>query len=69
MFTVDALKVYGSKKAIADALGISPSAVYMWDWTDEGLVPPVSAARLAKRNKKLKFDPDTYIDWNRKTGS
>lgn len=67
MFTVEALKVYGSKKAIAEALGISPTAVSQWD--EEGLIPPLSAAKLAKRSRgKLKFDPDKYDNWNnRKT--
>lgn len=61
MLTADALKVYGSRKAIAEALKISESAVYQWD----DLVPPLSAAKLAKRSKgKLKFDPDMYDRWN-----
>lgn len=67
MYTTEAIRVYGSKKAIADALEISPTAVSQWD--EEGLVPPLSAAKLAKRSRgKLKFDPDMYDNWNtRKT--
>lgn len=66
MRVADALKLYGSHRAIAEVLKISANAVYQWD----ELVPPLSAARLAKRSKgKLKFDPDVYGDrydhWNR----
>ena len=62
----EALKVYKTKCAIADALGISASAVSAW----QELIPPLSAARLAKRSRgKLKFDPDDYVGWNsRKAG-
>lgn len=68
MFTKDALRVFKSKKAIADTLGISPTAVSQWD--EDGLVPPLSAAKLAKRSRgKLKFDPDMYDNWNQKKRS
>jgi hypothetical protein len=61
MFTSEALKVYKTRKAIAEALQISESAVYQWD----EMVPPLSAAKLAKRSKgRLKFDPDRYDTWN-----
>ena len=61
MFTSDAVAAFGSKVAIAEALEISPSAVSQWG----ELVPPLSAAKLAKRSRgKLKFDPDIYDDWN-----
>jgi hypothetical protein len=61
MFTEDAVKVFGSKAAIAEVLDCSASAVSQWG----ELVPPLSAAKLAKRsNGKLTFDPDRYEDWN-----
>jgi hypothetical protein len=59
MYTSDAVRVVGSKSAIADSLGISRQAVNKWG----DLVPPLSAAKLAKRHKRLKFDPDLYDDW------
>lgn len=68
MRTSDALKVYGSKKAIAEAIGISQTAVSAWD--EDGLIPPLSAAKLAKRSHgKLKFDPDAYDRWNNRKPS
>lgn len=61
MFTADAVVCFGTKAAIAEILGVSPSAVSQWD----ELVPPLSAAKLAKRsNGKLEFDPDLYETWN-----
>ncbi len=66
MLTADALAYFGSKKAIADAIGVSPSAVSQW----EELVPPLSAAKLEKASDgRLKFDPDLYDDWNRQEPS
>jgi transcriptional repressor of cell division inhibition gene dicB len=67
MLTSEALKFFGSKTVIAETLGISPQAVTQWG----DLVPPLSAAKLAKRSRgKLKFDPDIYDSWNNsKTGS
>lgn len=63
MLVSEAVSVYGSKVAIAEALGISPSAVSQWD----EMVPPLSAAKLAKRSRgRLKFDPDRYDDWNQR---
>jgi DNA-binding transcriptional regulator YdaS (Cro superfamily) len=63
VLTEEAIRVHGSRKAIAELLEISESAVYQWG----EYVPPLSAARLAKRSRgKLKFDPDVYDDWNTK---
>jgi DNA-binding transcriptional regulator YdaS (Cro superfamily) len=62
MLTEDALKVFGTKAAIAEVLACSPSAVSQWG----EMVPPLSAAKLAKLSKgKLTFDPDRYEDWNK----
>lgn len=64
MLTSEALKVFGTPVAIAETLGITPQAVYQW----KELVPPISAAKLAKHSRgRLKFDPYMYDDWNRKT--
>lgn len=61
MLTSEALRVYESKTAIADVLGISPSAVSQWG----EYVPPLSAMKLAKHSRgKLRFDPDVYETWN-----
>lgn len=69
MLTSEALRVYGTKQAMADAAGVTPTAVSQWD--EDGLIPPLSAAKLAKHSRgKLKFDPDRYDGWNnRKTAS
>lgn len=65
MFTSDAMKVFGSAAEIATVLGISRQAVSQW----ADLVPPLSAARLAKASDgKLEFDPDLYDQWNRQQG-
>ncbi len=62
MLKSKAVEHYGSQRAVADALGISESAVAQW----KDLVPPLSAAKLAKRSRgKLKFDPDIYDSWNK----
>lgn len=69
MLISEALKVYKTRQAIADAAQVSLSATYQWG--DEDLIPPLSAAKLAKRSRgKLTFDPDRYDGWNnRKTPS
>lgn len=64
MLASEAIEFFGSRAAVAEALGITPQAVGQW----KGLVPPLSAAKLSKRSRgKLKFDPDLYDDWNRRT--
>lgn len=68
MLTSEALRVYGTRKALAEAASVSLSAAYQWD--DDELIPPLSAAKLAKRSKgKLKFDPDRYDGWNNRKAS
>lgn len=54
----------GSKKAVADALEISYSAVSQWD----EIVPPHSAIRLAMIRPDLRYDPGLYKGWNAKFG-
>jgi hypothetical protein len=50
MKTQDAIEFFGSRKAIADALGIWPQSVY--NWGDE--VPPLRAYQLREiMDKKL----------------
>lgn len=70
MLISEAMKVYKTRQAMADAARVSLSAAYQWG-DDEDMVPPLSAAKLAKRSHgKLKFDPDRYDGWNnRKTSS
>jgi hypothetical protein len=63
MRTSEVLEVFGgSKRAVAEALGISISAVYQWDET----VPPTSAIRLAMIRPDLRYDPEFYRGWNAK---
>lgn len=63
MFTSEAIQHFKTPAAVAEKLGISRQAVSQWG----ELVPPLSAARLAKLSRgKLKFDPDLYENWNRK---
>lgn len=53
---------------MAEAAGVTATAVSQWD--EDGLIPPLSAAKLAKRSKgKLKFDPDRYDGWNNRKSS
>ena len=55
----DALKVFGSNRAIAQALDISDAAVSQWG----EFVPPISAKELARHSKgKLPFKPEVYRD-------
>jgi len=61
-----AVEHFGSQKAIAAVLSISESAVSQW----EELVPPLSAAKLAKASDGvLVFDPDLYESWNGRKAS
>ena len=62
MLTADAVKFYGSKIAVARALGVCKTAISKWG----KYVPPLSAARLhEKTGGKLKFSPDSrrYKHW------
>jgi hypothetical protein len=53
----DALRAFGSVKAVADALDITPAAVYQW----KDLVPPFSAKKLAEiKPDALTFDAGLY---------
>lgn len=57
MQTSDVLTFYGSRKAIAAALGISRSAVYQW----RGMVPELTASRLDRLTAgRLRYDPALY---------
>lgn len=50
----DAVKYFGSKKKLADALGIQPSAVTQWGAS----IPPVRQFQIQVISKnKLKADP------------
>jgi hypothetical protein len=61
MRTSDVLEAFGgSKRAVAEALDISLSAVYQWD----ELVPPASAMRLAAMRPDIPFDPEQYKGWD-----
>jgi hypothetical protein len=61
MRTSDVFDAFGgSKKAVADALGISISAVYQWD----EMVPPASAMRLAAMKPEIPYDPEQYKGWD-----
>lgn len=56
MRTDEAVEVFGSKNALAEAIGISPSAVYQW-----GKDVPVSrrqSVRLAMRAKAEEMERD-----------
>lgn len=54
----EVLKKYGSVKAVAEALGITVGAVYLWPER----VPERSAARLHKLTRgKLKYELEDYL--------
>lgn len=60
MFTSDVIEFFGSAKAVADALGISPQAVGAW----KTIVPPASAIQLADQYPdRFKIDPSLYRNW------
>ncbi len=60
MLVSDAVSHFGSRLKIAEALGLSRSAVYAWG----DVVPPLQAARLAEKSRgALPFDPEEYADW------
>jgi hypothetical protein len=53
----DVFTFYGSRKAAADALGISRSAVYQW----AEFVPELTALRLDRMTAgRLRYDPALY---------
>lgn len=55
---------YGSMGAAATALGLQRQAVWKWTKRTDGMVPPLSAARLHDLTRgKLLFDPDDYSGW------
>jgi hypothetical protein len=58
MLTQDVLRFFGgSRKKVADALGIKRAAVYGWGER----VPPLRAAQLHRLTLgKLNFDPEDY---------
>lgn len=61
MRTSDVFEAFGgSKQAVADALGITISAVYQWD----EMVPPASAMRLAAMRPEIPYDPEQYKGWD-----
>ena len=60
MRTSDVFEAFGSKRAVADALGISISAVYQW----ADMVPPASAMRLAAMKPEIPYDPEKYKGWD-----
>jgi DNA-binding transcriptional regulator YdaS (Cro superfamily) len=62
MLTNDVIAHFGSKVAIARALGIGKASVSKWPEK----VPPLRAAQLHKLTRgKLKFDLESYSDWNK----
>ena len=58
MKTAQVIQHFGSKAAVARALGITPSAVNQW----KEVVPLATAARLEKITQgKLALDVDQYV--------
>ncbi len=54
----------GAISAAATALGLKRQAVWKWTQRKDGMVPPLSAARLHDLTRgKLRFDPDEYAGW------
>lgn len=56
MRTEDAIEVFGTQRALAEAIGISPSAVYQW-----GDVVPMSrrqSVRMAMQMKAEQMERD-----------
>lgn len=59
MLTVDAINFYGTKTKLAEAAGVSQSAVSRW--VDSGYIPPGSAAVLSSASMgALQFDREFY---------
>lgn len=66
MRTSDVLKAFNEDKtAVAEAVGISASAVYQW----EEFVPPASAIVLRELRPDIPFDPSVYKDWEKPRGN
>jgi DNA-binding transcriptional regulator YdaS (Cro superfamily) len=64
MLTEDAIAYFGSKSALARALGIGKAAVSKWPEK----VPPLRAAQLQElTERELRFDPSEYSNWNKPT--
>lgn len=62
MLKASAISYFHTRKKLAEALGITPSAVSQWG----ELVPPLQAARLQElTGGSLTFDPSRYTGWNR----
>jgi hypothetical protein len=57
MRKADVLRVYKTNVAVANALGITDSAVSQWG----EIIPPMAAHELAKRSAELRFDRSLYI--------
>lgn len=60
----EVIDYYGSIGKAANALGLQRQAVWKWTKRTDGMVPPLSAARLHDLTRgKLRFDPDDYSGW------
>lgn len=59
MRTEDAIEVFGTQKALAEAIGISPSAVYQWGDT----IPPSrrQSVRLAMKEKAEQLEQEARM--------
>lgn len=64
IFKKDAVSIYGTQQALADALGISRSAVAMW--ADNRPIPAEHALRLRYELKPEAFDKAGRIRTPRK---
>lgn len=62
MKTKDAIEFFGDRKAIADALGIWPQAVYRWG--DE--VPPLRAYQLREIMEAKRMEDELWSELNKK---
>ena len=58
MLTATVLRHFGSRRAVANALGLSRAAIYLWG----PVVPYASAKRLTELVPGLTIDPDLYDD-------
>lgn len=57
----DASDYYGSRKALAEALGLFPSAISNWDERYKGIIPELYAYKLHRiSGGRLKVDPEFY---------
>ncbi len=63
MQKASAIEHYGTEQAVADAIGVTRSAVNQWG----ALVPPLRAMQLQQSSGgKLVYDPAVYADWTKK---